>query len=72
MFSMPVDRIIYAYSEHQPMFEEMKQTIPNLSLHQGSYQDKFLFSKQPTNLRLDPISVTYMFAWNLHRTESIS
>ena len=32
---MPVDRIMYAYSEHQPMFEEMKQTIPNLSLHQG-------------------------------------
>jgi hypothetical protein len=35
MFSMPVDRIIYAYSEHQPMLEEMEQTIPNLSLHQG-------------------------------------
>lgn len=35
MFSMPVDRIIYAYSEHQPIFEEMEKTIPNLSLHQG-------------------------------------
>lgn len=28
MFSTPVDRIVYAYSEHQPMFEEMVQTIP--------------------------------------------
>lgn len=35
MFSMHVDRIIYAYSEHQPMFEEMEQKIPNFSLHQG-------------------------------------
>lgn len=35
MFSTPVDRIVYAYSEHQPMFEEMVQTIPNFSLHQG-------------------------------------
>lgn len=163
MFSMPVDRIIYAYSELQLMFEEMEKTIPNLSLHQGlptkedieqytegvnhtivvlddlmlqvaqsqdcvhlftvtshhrnvttvmlsqnlyppgkyartislnclnviylritvildrslpldlrSYQDKFLFLKQPMNPRLDQISVTYMFAWNLHKTESTS
>lgn len=35
MFSTPVDRIVYAYSEHQPMFEEMVQTIPNFSLHKG-------------------------------------
>lgn len=35
LFSMPVNKIIYAYSEHQPMFDEMEQTIPNLSLHQG-------------------------------------
>lgn len=35
MFAMPVERIIYAYSEHQPMFEEMEKTIPNFSLHQG-------------------------------------
>lgn len=30
LFSMPVNKIIYAYSEHQPMFDEMEQTIPNL------------------------------------------
>ena len=35
MFSTPVDKIIYAYSEHQPLFEEMRQTIPNFFLHQG-------------------------------------
>lgn len=35
LFSMPVNKIIYAYSEHQPMFDEMEQTIPNISLHQG-------------------------------------
>lgn len=35
LFSMPVNKIKYAYSEHQPMFDEMEQTIPNLSLHQG-------------------------------------
>lgn len=34
-FSMPVDKIINAYSEHQPMFDKMLQSIPNLSLHQG-------------------------------------
>lgn len=35
MFSMPVEKIIYAYSEHQPMLDEMKETIPHLMFHQG-------------------------------------
>lgn len=34
MFSTPVDKIIYAYSEHQPMFDEMMSSIPRLILHQ--------------------------------------
>ena len=35
MFTMPVDKIIYAYSEHQKMFHDMEQSIPTLVLHQG-------------------------------------
>ena len=35
MFSSPVDKIIYAYSEYQPMFTEMMEDIPRLILHQG-------------------------------------
>jgi hypothetical protein len=35
MFTTPVDKIIYAYSEYQPMFDEMITTIPRFLLHQG-------------------------------------
>lgn len=35
MFSTPVDKIIYAYSEFQPMFDEMMSDIPRLIFHQG-------------------------------------
>lgn len=35
MFSVPIDKIIYAYSEYQPMFDVISQSIPNLTLHQG-------------------------------------
>lgn len=35
MFCTPVDKIIYAYSEFQPMFDEMMSDIPQLIFHQG-------------------------------------
>lgn len=35
MFSTPVDKIVYAYSEYQPMFDEMMANIPRFLLHQG-------------------------------------
>lgn len=35
MFSTPVDKIVYAYSEYQPMIDEMVTDIPRLLLHQG-------------------------------------
>lgn len=35
MFCTPVDKIIYAYSEFQPMFDEMMSDIPRLIFHQG-------------------------------------
>jgi hypothetical protein len=35
MFSVPVDKIIYAYSEYQTMFEEMRTSIPRLVFHEG-------------------------------------
>ena len=35
MFSIPVDKIIYAYSEYQPMFDEMRANIPRLIFHEG-------------------------------------
>lgn len=35
MFTTPVDKIVYAYSEHQPMFDKMMSSIPRLIFHQG-------------------------------------
>lgn len=35
MFTTPVDKIVCAYSEHQPMFDKMMSSIPRLILHQG-------------------------------------
>ena len=34
MFTLPPEKILYAYSEHQKMFDEM-QNIPNLTFHEG-------------------------------------
>lgn len=34
MFTLPPERILYAYSEHQKLFDEM-QNIPNLTFHEG-------------------------------------
>ena len=35
MFDIPPQRILYAYSEYQPVFDDMKTTIPNIEFHQG-------------------------------------
>lgn len=35
MFTIPPQKIVYAYSEYQPAFELMKQTIPNIVFHEG-------------------------------------
>lgn len=35
MFTVPPRRIVYAYSEYQPLFDVMKRTIPNIVFHQG-------------------------------------
>lgn len=35
MFTFPPQRILYAYSEYQPVFDVMKTTIPNITFHQG-------------------------------------
>ena len=35
MFDTPPQRIIYAYSEYQPVFDIMKTTIPNITFHKG-------------------------------------
>ena len=35
MFTLPPQRILYAYSEYQPVFDDMKTTIPNITFHQG-------------------------------------
>ena len=35
MFTVPPRRIVYAYSEYQPLFDVMKRTIPNIIFHQG-------------------------------------
>ena len=35
LFSQVPVRIIYAYDTYQPIFTEMQETIPNLTLHQG-------------------------------------
>lgn len=31
----PPDKILYCFGIHQPLFDEMLQTIPNISFHQG-------------------------------------
>lgn len=35
MFDIPPQKILYAYSEYQPVFDVMKATIPNITFHQG-------------------------------------
>lgn len=40
MFTMPVDKITYANTEHQDMFHDMEQSMPTLVLHQGFPQRK--------------------------------
>ena len=35
MFTVPPQRIVYAYSEYQPIFDTMKNTISNIIFHQG-------------------------------------
>ena len=35
MFTIPPSKVIYAYSEYQPIFDEMLNTVPNFILHQG-------------------------------------
>ena len=35
MFTTPPEKIVYAYSEYQPLFDCMISTVPNLTLHQG-------------------------------------
>jgi len=35
MFTVPPQKIMYAYSEYQPLFDVMRQTIPNIIFHQG-------------------------------------
>ena len=34
MFTIPPEKILYAYSEHQKLFDEM-QNIPNLTFYEG-------------------------------------
>lgn len=35
MFEDQPDKIIYAYGQYQPLFDDMKKTIPGLILHEG-------------------------------------
>lgn len=35
MFTIIPKKIVYAYSEYQPLFDEMKRTIPNIIFHRG-------------------------------------
>jgi len=35
MFEIPPDKIVYAYGEYQPLYDEMEKTIPELTLHQN-------------------------------------
>lgn len=35
MFQTPPERIVIAYTEYQPLFEEMEKNIDRLILHQG-------------------------------------
>lgn len=38
MFEDQPDKIIYAYGQYQPSFDDMKKTIPGLILHEGYHQ----------------------------------
>jgi hypothetical protein len=35
MLTVPPQKIMYAYSEYQPLFDFMRQTILNIIFHQG-------------------------------------
>lgn len=35
MFTIPPDKIVYAYSHYQELFDEMLKTIPNICFHLG-------------------------------------
>lgn len=35
MFQKPPERIVIAYTEYQPLFEEMEKSVDTLILHQG-------------------------------------
>lgn len=35
MFEIPPQKIIYCYSQYQPLYEEMERNITNLVLYQG-------------------------------------
>jgi hypothetical protein len=35
MFETPLDKIVYCYTVHQPIFDEMSVQIPNITFHQG-------------------------------------
>lgn len=35
MFTVPPKRIVYTYSEYQPLFDEMTWSIPNVVFHRG-------------------------------------
>ena len=35
MFTIPPERVVYAYTEYQPLFEDMLKRVPNVTLHQG-------------------------------------
>jgi len=35
MFEIPPQKIVYAYGEYQPLYNEMEKTIPELVLHQN-------------------------------------
>jgi hypothetical protein len=35
MFQTPPERIVIAYAEYQPLFEEMEKKIDKLILHEG-------------------------------------
>ena len=35
MFEKPPDRIVYAYTQHQPLFLEMARKVPSITFHEG-------------------------------------
>ena len=35
MFEVPPEKIVYAYAEYQPLFDDMEEKLPHLVLHQG-------------------------------------